>query len=157
MRRRIATIALLGILAALSLWLLIYHQSQAYLGEFGIYLARDNTKVVSDVDIQYYNVTSHELTLTSECVLRLKAMRYLEGNFTIMVNGKEELHGLFVPPITSRSYPSSQVVIVFPTFESSYKTMKIQMGYPWDQPSGQDPRENPRITQYFERTGRLTR
>ena len=104
MKGRTAIVALLGILTALSLWILIYYQSQIYASEFGIYLIRDNTSIVSDVDIQYYIVTSRELTLTLECAERLKAMK---GT--------------------------------------------------WDQSSGQDPRENPRITQYLERTGRLTR
>jgi hypothetical protein len=159
MERRTSLATLLVIVAALSLWLIMYQQSQTLTGEFGIYLTRDNTKVVSDSDIQYYNVTSHELTLTSECAERLKTTKgYLDGNFTIIVHGEVELRGLFVPPFISRSYPSSQVVIVYPTFESSYKTMKIQMGYPWNpEPFGQDPLENPRITQYFEESGKLAR
>ena len=57
------------------------------------------------------------------------------------------MRGLFVPPITSRSYPSSQVVIMYPTFEMNYRVMKIQMGYPWDQPVSLDPRDNPRIAE----------
>jgi hypothetical protein len=158
MERRTSLATLLIIAAALSLWLIMYQQSQIPTGEFGIYLTRDNIKVVSDSDIQYYNATSHEFTLTSECAERLKTTRgYLEGNFTIVVHGAVELRGRFVPPVISRSYPSSQVVIIYPTIESSYKTMKIQMGYPWDQPTGLDPRENPRITQYFEGTGKLVR
>ncbi|MDH5791091.1 MAG: hypothetical protein OEZ44_02810 [Candidatus Bathyarchaeota archaeon] len=159
MERKTSLATLLVIAAALSLWLIMYNQSQILKGEFGIYLTRDNTKVVSDSDIQYYNVTSHELTLTSECAERLKTTKgYLEGNFTIIVHGEVELRGLFVPPFISRSYPSSQAVIVYPTFESSYKTMKIQMGYPWNtEPFGQDPLENPRITQYLEESGKLAR
>ncbi len=79
----------------------------------------------------------------------------LSGNFTIRVNGEVELRGIFVPPITSRSYPPSQVVIMYPTFELNYRVMKIQMGYPWDQPIAPDPRDNPMITQYFEESGKL--
>jgi hypothetical protein len=156
MERKTSLATMLIILAALSLWLVMYKQSQILTGEFGIYLTKDNIKVVSESDIRYYNVTSHEFTLTSECSERLKATRgYLEGNFTIVVHGEVELRGLFVPPFISRSYPSSQVVIVYPTSESSYQTMKIQMGYPWDQPTGLDPRDNPRITRYFEGSGKL--
>jgi len=159
MERKTSLATLLGIVAALSLWFIIYGQSQILIGDFGIYLTRDNTRIVSGSDIQYYNVTSHELTLTNECADWLWASeRYLEGNFTIMVHEKVELRGLFLPPFISRSYPSSQVVIVYPTFESSYKIMKIQMGYPWSpEPFGQNPLENPRITQYFEESGKLVR
>jgi len=48
-------------------------------------------------------------------------------------------------------------VIVYPSFMSDYKTMKIQMGYPWDQPTDHDPRQNSKMIQYFDITGRLTR
>ncbi len=84
----------------------------------------------------------------------------LHGNFTIVVNGEVELRGIFVPPITSRSFPSSQVVIMYPTYELNslnYRVMKIQMGYPWDQPVALDPRDNPRIAEYFEGSGKLIR
>jgi len=47
---------------------------------------------------------------------------------------------------------------LYPTFRSiNYRVMKIQMGYPWDQPSGPDPRENPRIIDYFEGSGKMIR
>ena len=156
-RSSIATI--LVAVAALSLWFVMMNQSRFKSGEFSIYLTKDNLKVVSDSDIQYYNASSHELTLTSECAERLKAMGWqLSGNFTMVVNGEEVLSGLFVPPIVSRSYPSSQVVMLYPTFESvNYRVMRIQMGYPWDQPSDPDPRENPRIIDYFEGSGKLIR
>jgi hypothetical protein len=77
------------------------------------------------------------------------------GPFTIKVGGEDVLNGIFVPPITSRSYPSSQVVIIYPSFDSNYGMMRIQMGYPWDEAVGQDPRDYPRISQYFEATHRL--
>ena len=145
-------------MTALSLWLIILYQSPTHTGEFAIIITLNNTKVVSDSDIRYYNVTSHEFALTSECAERLKTMGWrLSGNFTIVVNGGVELRGLFVPPITSRSYPSSQVVMLYPTFELNYRVMKIQMGYPWDQPISLNPCDNPRIAEYFERSGKLIR
>jgi hypothetical protein len=157
--RKTTTATILGIVIALSLWLIMINQSSTQVGEFTIVLSLNNTKVVSDSDIRYYNITSHEIALTSECAKRLKSMGWrLSGNFTIEVNGDTELRGIFVPPITSRSYPSSQVVIMYPTFELNslnYTVMKIQMGYPWDQPVAQDPRDNPRIAEYFERSGKL--
>ena len=79
------------------------------------------------------------------------------GDFVIIIDGEEDLHGVFVPPIVSRSYPSTIVVIVYPSFMSDYKTMKIQMGYPWDQPTDHDSRQNSKIIQHFEKTCKLTR
>jgi hypothetical protein len=159
--RRSFTATILGIATALSLWFIMMYQSPTHTGEFAIILALDNNKVVSDSDIRYYNVTSHEFTLTSECAERLKPMGWrLAGNFTLVVNGEVELRGIFVPPITSRSYPSNQVVIMYPTFDASSinsRVLKIQMGYPWDQPVALDPRDNPRITEYFDVSSKLIR
>jgi hypothetical protein len=158
----IATI--LGIATALILCLLIAYQSPIQSGEFAIILTLNNTKVVSDSDIIHYNITSHEFILTRECTERLKTMgwRLAESNFTIVVNGNVELSGIFVPPVVSRTYPSSQVVITYPNIMSStgsmnFEVMKLQMGYPWNQPISSDPRNNPRIAEYFERSGRLIR
>ncbi|MFH2112709.1 MAG: hypothetical protein ABIJ47_15790 [Candidatus Bathyarchaeota archaeon] len=125
---------------------------------FSIILTKDGSRVLSDADIQRYNTASHELTLTEECADRMKRMREpLMGDFVIIVDGEEDLRGVFVPPVVSRSYPSTEVVILYPSFDSDYRTMKIQMGYPWDQPTEVDPRRNSKMIQHFDKTGRLTR
>ena len=136
-----------------------YMHSPRYNEEgFSIILTKDESRLLSDSDIQRYNATSHELTLTNECADRMKKMREpLMGDFVIIIDGEEDLHGVFVPPIVSRSYPSTIVVIVYPSFMSDYKTMKIQMGYPWDQPTDHDSRQNSKIIQHFEKTCKLTR
>ena len=159
MDKRSSLATILVVVAAFSFWFVMMNQSQSTSGDFGIYLTKGSSKVVADSDIQYYNASSHELTLTSECAERLKAMGWqLVGNFTMVVNGEVALSGVFVPPIVSRSYPSSQVVMLYPALRSiNYRIMKIQMGYPWDQPSAQDLRENPRIIDYFERSSKLIR
>lgn len=159
MDKRTSIVTIMVVLAVLSIWFVMMNQPQFTSGDFDIYLTKDNLKVVSDSDIQYYNASSHELTLTSGCAEKLKAIGWqLSGNFTMVVNDQVVLSGVFVPPIVSRSYPSSQVVILYPTFESNnYRVMKIQMGYPWDQPSGPDPRDHPMIIDYFEGTGKLIR
>jgi hypothetical protein len=125
---------------------------------FNIILTKDSSKLLSDTDIQSYNTSSHKLTLTEECVDRMKKMKEpLTGDFIITINGEEDLHGIFVPPMVSRSYPSTEVVIIYPSFLSDYKTMKIQMGYPRDQPTDNDPRHDSKMIQYFDLTGKLTR
>jgi len=156
MDRSSSLATLLGIMAALSLWLIIVNQSQFFSGEFGIYLAKNNTKVVSDSDIQHFNASSHEFTLASECAERLKTMGWrLAGDFTIVVKWGSGVKWSICASDNIHSYPSSQVVIMYPNFEMNYMVMKIQMGYPWDQPVAPDPRDNPRIVEYFERSGRL--
>lgn len=134
------------------------HPPQYYEEGFTIILTKDGSKALSDADIQGYNAVSHELTLTEECADRMKRMREtLMGDFVIIVDGEEDLRGIFVPPVVSRSYPSTEVVILYPSFDSDFRTMKIQMGYPWDQPTEVDPRRNSKMIQHFDKTGRLTR
>ncbi len=145
-----------GLIVTLSLWLVISLSSPFTVGALGIVLTRDGTTVVKDADIASYNATSHILIMTSDSAERISLMKaYIEGPFTIFLSGEEVLSGIFVPPITSRSYPSSQVVITYPTFDSNNRVMRIQMGYPWGEPVSPDPRDDPRITQYFEATGKL--
>jgi len=134
------------------------HPPGYYEEGFTIILTKDGSKLLSDADIQRYNAASHELTLTEECADRMKRMREpLMGDFVIIVDGEEDLRGVFVPPVVSRSYPSTEVVILYPSFDSDYRTMKIQMGYPWDQPTEVDPRRSSKMIQHFDKTGRLTR
>lgn len=82
--------------------------------------------------------------------------RALTGDFIITIDGEEVLRGIFVPPVVSRSYPSTEVVIVYPSFQSDYHTMKIQMGYPWDEPTEYDPRNDNMMMQYFDLLNKLT-
>lgn len=147
-----------GLMVALSLWVILSLQFPFSVSGFEIFSTQDNNIVVKDADIASYNLASHELTLTAEATERLKRMMgYLEGQFTIIVGGEEVLNGIFVPPVISRSYPSSEVVITYPTFDSNYSVMRIQMGYPWDTPVAPDSRDDPRIANYFQVTGRLIR
>lgn len=133
------------------------HPSQYSEEGFTIILTKDGSRVLSGADIQQYNTTSYELTLTEECAQRMKSLKEpLMGGFVIMIDGEEDLRGVFVPPVVSRSYPSTEVVILYPSIESDYTTMKIQMGYPWDQPVEVDSRRNSKMIQHFDVTGRLT-
>ena len=157
----IATV--LGLIAALSLWLILINLAQTTLsGDFGVYLTSTNMKVVSGSDIRYYNSSSDEFALTDACAERLRAMgSSLDGNFTIVVDGNVELSGIIVSPITSRSYSANQIVMIYPYFDSggTYPNiMKIQMGYPHDLSSVFDmrvPLESPSMNRYFEILGKL--
>ncbi len=150
--------AFFGLMAALSLWVVLSLQFPFAVDGFGIISTRDSVIVVKDADVASYNIARHELILTTEGAERIRETKgYLEGPFTIIVDGEDVLNGIFVPPVISRSYPSSQIVITYPTFDSNYGVMKIQMGYPWDEPVSPDPRDDPRIAKYFEATGRLLR
>ena len=150
-------ILLVAVVSLAAFWFYLDHQTQPSKNGFGIYLSQNNAQVISDADVQYYNGTSHQITLTDACAERMRNMKgLLQGDFVVKIDGEEAYHGIFVPPIVSRTYPPTEAVIVFPTFSESYSTMKIQMGYPWDQPTAQDPRNNTKILQHFEKSGRLT-
>jgi hypothetical protein len=155
--KRTSLAVILGVVIPLSAFLIcVNYQTQLSKNGFGIYLTQNNYQVITDADVQYYNKSTHELILTKECVEAMKKMKEpLRGDFVVMIDGEEDLHGVFVPPIVSRTYPTNEVVIIYPTFDMNYTTMKIQMGYPWDQPTSQDPRENSKIAQHFEKTGKL--
>ena len=152
--------AIVALLGAVTLCAgLVETDRQLRANVFGIYITKDSAQVLSGVDVIFYNVTSHEFTLTIACTARLQEMRPPPmGAFAVRVSGRDVLVGLFVPPVTSRSYPPEQVVITYPDIELRYGVMKIQMGYPWDYPpKGVDPRDVPELTQFFESVGKLVR
>jgi hypothetical protein len=147
----------LGLTVAAALWSAVLLQAPVFDAIVGIALTDEGLMVVADEDIVGYDAVTHEITLTDECAGRLKERGYLWGPFSLYVDGEEVLSGVFVPAIVSRSYPSSQVVITYPSFDQDYSVMKMQMGYPWDEPVSPDPRDDPRIATYFESTGRLAK
>ena len=66
--------------------------------EFAIILLKYDTKILSESDIECYNVSSHELILTEECSDRLKKMKEpLTGDFVIIIYGEEVLMGYMYP------------------------------------------------------------
>jgi hypothetical protein len=150
--KRAVSSTLLGFATAAILYLIFIMQAPTFDG-FAI-VARDSSIVLSDSDIISYSASLHEFTLTSACAKRLEARDLLEGPFTILINGNAELRGVFVPSVISRSYPSDQVVITYPSFDLNYGTMKIQMGYPWALPGTPDV-DDLALVAYFSSTSRL--
>jgi hypothetical protein len=130
-------------------------------GGFVISLSRNNTVLVSDSDIQYFNASSHEFRLTSECQARLEPLGWrLSGDFKITIGGEQVLTGVVVPPIVSRSYDANQVVLLYPAHDMDYSTMKLQMGYPWDLSlalSSINPLDNALLASHFRNVGKLFR
>ena len=158
MRKRTSILILLATVIIVSLVRNYVYSPRRSTSGFSIILTNDDSKILSDKDVQSYDVSSFKLILTEECANRMKKMKEpLTGDFIITINGEEDLHGIFVPPVVSRSYPSTEVVIIYPSLPSDYNTMKIQMGYPWDQSTENDPRRDSKMNQYFEENGKLTR
>jgi len=143
-----------GVAAAALLCFTIASQAPVYGAGFSIMLTQDASTILSDADILAYSASAHELRLTPECETRLKEGKYLAGPFNIVINGETVLSGTFVPPFVSRSYPSSEVVIMSPSFDLDYGVMKIQLGYPWTEP-GAPKLDDAKIVAYFASAGRL--
>jgi hypothetical protein len=152
----IAFVALVFAIAIFGVWFALESQRQVAGKGFGIYLLENDTLIISDADILSYNKTSHEIDLTDECVKRLEeAKTPIFGRFVIRINAEDIYYGTFVPPFVSRSYPDSEPVIMTPPLSGSYDFVKIQMGYPFDQPQDVDPRNNTKVFDYFQKVGKL--
>lgn len=119
---------------------------------FGIFLAEDDIRVISDRDIVSYNRSSHEIRLTEVGAEKIRALKVpVYGRpFVTKVNEEEIYNGSFWTPISSMSYsgPVIQTII-------RNNTIKIEMGYPTSQFEGKDPRNDPRILDYFQIVGKL--
>jgi hypothetical protein len=123
-------------------------------GRFGIYLSETNKLVISDQDIVWYNKTSYEIKLTLEGVGKIKALpvSVFGAPFVVRIDGIEVCNDSFVTPISSIPAPPSEIIIE--TLVQN-DTIHIQMGYPPSQFAGQDPRNNPKIFDYFQAIGKL--
>jgi hypothetical protein len=150
-------VPVVGLLLGLVIILVWRYQSQQSVdNEFSIVLTESNEVLLTDDDILHYNSTSYTLILSTKAVNRLKNRdQPIFGDFTIIIKGESDLQGVFVPSIVSRTYPSTTIVIVYPSIESEYSLMRLQMGYPWDQPSDHDPRKGTKMTQYFKENGKI--
>jgi hypothetical protein len=150
-------VPVVGLLLGLVIILVWRYQSQQSVdNEFSIVLTEGNEVLLTDDDILHYNSTSYTLILSTKAVNRLKNRdQPIFGDFTIIIKGESDLQGVFVPSIVSRTYPSTTIVIVYPSIESEYSLMRLQMGYPWDQPSDHDPRKGTKMTQYFKENGKI--
>ena len=154
MKKEVPVVGLLIGLVIILVWR--YQSQQSVDNEFSIVLTEGNEVLLTDDDILHYNSTCYTLKLSTKAVNRLKNRdQPIFGDFTIIIKGESDLQGVFVPSIVSRSYPSTTIVIVYPSIESEYSIMRLQMGYPWDQPPSPDPRQDTKMTQYFKELGKL--
>jgi len=152
-RRRFLKYAVIGSFIAIVVFAVTgYFLSSQPQRSFGIYLLENNKLVISEEDIVWYNRTSHEVRLTELGVKKIKELQVLmHGSpFVIKINGENICNGSFVSPISSFLPPS--VVIVTLVQDN---TIKIQRGYPSSQLGAEDPRDNPKILEYFQKVKKL--
>ena len=136
---------------AASYWLSLNQKSE---GSFGIFLLENNTLVISDQDIVWYNMTSHEIKLTQAGADKIEALHVsvFGSQFMVKIGGKEIYNGTFMTPISSVGLPPSDTVIETIVQDN---TIRIQIGYPSSQPTGEDPRINSEIFNHFQNINKL--
>jgi len=122
--------------------------------DFGIYLL-DDELVISGDDILSYNKTSHEIKLSQQGIDRLTKLELVRNPFEVKLGNRVIYNGSFWSAILSSTYSSAVIIDVLLIQSGSTSTLKIDPCYPIQQCEGQDPRNNPEIFEYFQRTGKL--
>jgi hypothetical protein len=122
--------------------------------DFGIYLLEDEL-VVSGNDILSYNKTSHEIKLSQEGIDRLTTLELVRKPFEVRLGDRVIYNGSFWSAIISSTSSSAVIIDVLLIQSGSTSILKIDPCYPIQMCEGQDPRNNPEIFEYFQRTGKL--
>jgi len=135
-------------------WHFLNPNLQSQEEDFGIYLREDDKLVVSNEDFVSYNQTSHEIKLTKPGVGKIEALNVsvFGDPFVVKIDGEEIYNGTFMTPISSLPLASSEAVIV--TLVQN-DTIRIQMGYPGTESADRDPRNDSRVFDFFQKTGKL--
>ena len=161
MRREIWLGFFLVILLSLSaLWLFRSYTIQPSESGFRIYSIANNTILISDADILLYNWTSQEMAITAEASRRLTEMGdlYSWTGFVIKIDGEEIYQGIFRASTMSAIPASPKISILFPSvlFPSQSENYRaIRMFFPFFQPPSDQPTNNAKILQYFEKIDKL--
>lgn len=141
---------------------------------FEIQLLEKDILVISDENIISYNEASHEIKLTDEGVKKFKTIQETIGlyqeSFVIKLNGKKIYSGHFwsdvvATSVTSYSKYSGAVInydgLYFPLNPKDSNTLYIEILHPdYPGPLSEnseviDPRNNPKIFDYFQKAGKL--
>jgi len=121
---------------------------------FGIFLMENDELVISEKEIVVYNGSSHEIILTEKGTKRIEDLSPrvpLDGTrFVLRIKGENIYGGWFWSPISSMA--CSEVVLQTIV---THNTIKIEAGYPHSAFQGEDPRNNPKIFNYFMSVGKL--
>ncbi len=164
MKKRAWISLLLVVLAfAVALWLFRTYVAEPSEAGFMLVSLKDNSLLVSDEDVLYYNWTSQEIALEDGASERLRQMEddlysFKEG-FVIKINGKELYQGVFRSPVMSAIPAPPRISIMFPSMLYTSETENyhaMRMFYPECQPPTDQPEKNSKLAQYFEGIGKLT-
>jgi hypothetical protein len=128
---------------------------------FRIYSIEDNALLIPDADILSYNWTSQEMAITPEASERLTKIGDLysfTGGFVIKIDGEEIYRGIFREYTMSAIPAPPKISILFPSASFPFESVNygaIRMFWPFFQPPGDQPVNNAKIFQYFEKINKL--
>lgn len=159
MKRKIKSLSAISIaaVAVLGALLILMSQLQTTTEGFGIYLLDNNELVISDKHIMSYNKTSHEIKLSEEGIGRITALDLYQKPFAIKLRDRDIYDGLFSSYISSKTYSGIVILDVLAVQHGLTDRITIEAGYPSPEFfEGIDPRDNPRVLDYFQELGKLT-
>jgi hypothetical protein len=105
--QRMIALGLATVIAAVILIGLYISASPSPAGKgFVITLASSGQTLISDQDVTYYNATSRELGLTTDCLARLKDMDLYHKAFNVMLDGRFLSNGSFWSEVDSMTPPT---------------------------------------------------
>ena len=162
MRRRVWIGFLLVVLASISaLWFFGSYMMQPSKTGFRIYSIENNVLLISDADILSYNWTSQEMAITPEASERLTETGNLyswTGGFVVKIDGEEIYRGIFREYTMSAIPAPPRISILFPSASFPFDTVNygaIRMFFPSFQPPSDQPVNNAKILNYFEKINKL--
>jgi parallel beta-helix repeat protein len=127
---------------------------------FRMYSLQNTTILISDADILSYNWTSQEMAITPEASERLTEMGdlYSWTGFVIKIDGEEIYRGIFREYTMSAIPTPPKISVLFPSASFPFESVNygaIRMFFPSFQPPSDQPVNNAKILQYFEKTNKL--
>jgi hypothetical protein len=161
MKRKIWMGLSLVVLVSISvLWFFGSNMTQPSEAGFRIISLQNNATLISDADILSYNWTSQEMAITPEASQRLTGMGdlYSWTGFVIRIDGEEVYRGVFRENTMSAIPASPMISMMFPSSSFPFQSMNygaIRMFFPSFQPPSDQPTNNARILQYFEKANKL--
>ena len=135
--------------------------------EFGIYLADSGELVLSEEHIKAYYPDAHTIELNEEGIEKWNSyMTYptiprldkclFSRDFVLRIKGEDIYEGKFYSMVSSIGDPGIVIMDALFKLDSTYNTIWIKTCYPGSFSENQDdPRNDPRIINFFEKKGLL--
>jgi hypothetical protein len=156
----LAGLVLVVIVSISAVWFLEgYSSKHSGLG-FGIYSLGDNSLLLSDADILSYNWTSQEITITAQASQRLNRTQdlYSWTGFVIKIDGEETYKGVFREATMNAIPAPPKISVIFPSVDLATMSTNygaVRMFFPSFQPPSDQPGNNAKVLNYFERVNKL--